>query len=107
MKKLVRKNEFYILLTIIALYIIIGSVNKSFFTISNVFDLIRSGVEMGIFAVGAYIVIISGGIDVSPAAIGTFAMFTSTKILFLMDFQGSMFACLCHSCCNRHFARFN
>lgn len=90
MKKLVRKNEFYIGLTIIALYIVIGSVNQAFFTVSNVFDLLRSGVEMGIFAVGAYIVIISGGIDVSPAAIGTFAMFTSTKILYMMDFQGSI-----------------
>lgn len=88
MKKLFLKNEFLVALTIIALSLVIGTVNHAFFSLANLFDILRSSVVMGIFAVGVLIVIISGGIDVSFTAIAVFSMYVTTKILIALNFQG-------------------
>lgn len=90
MKKIINTSEFYVAITIIVLSIIIGSRSNAFFTAGNVVDLLRSGIEMGIFALGVLIVIVSGGIDVSFTAIASFAMFTTTKILFTHHYTGSV-----------------
>jgi len=93
-RKIAGKNEFYVLITIVVLCIVIGLINNAFLTLSSAFDIIRSGIEMGIFAVGAYIVIVSGGIDVSCTAVGTFAMFTTTKILYDSKYEGGILLAL-------------
>ncbi|MFN8491170.1 MAG: ABC transporter permease [Caldilineaceae bacterium] len=80
-KELFRQNEFLVAITIVALCGIIGFLNPVFFTVGNLFDLLRSGVVMGIFATGVLIVIISGGIDVSFTAIAVFALYSTTKLL--------------------------
>lgn len=90
MKKLLAKNEFFVALTIIGLSLIIGTKNSTFFTLGNIFDLLRSSIVMGIFAVGTLIVIISGGIDVSITAIASFCMFTTTTILNNINYKGSI-----------------
>lgn len=89
-RSLTKKNEFYVFISILLLCIIITIINPVFLTLSSMFDIIRSGIELGIFAVGAYIVIVSGGIDVSCAAVGTFAMFTTTKILYEIGYTGNV-----------------
>ncbi len=68
-------------LTIIALCLLIGFLNPTFFTIGNFFDLLRSTIVIGIFAMGVLIVIISGGIDVSFTAIAVFSLYSTVKIL--------------------------
>ena len=75
------KNETLVALTIIGLCILIGVVNPVFFTVGNVFDLLRSGIVIGIFAMGVLIVIVSGGIDVSFTAIAVFSLYATVKIL--------------------------
>ena len=80
-RSLLRKNETLVALTIIVLSIIIGIINPVFFTVGNVFDLLRSATVMGIFAMGVLIVIISGGIDVSFTAIAIFAMYSTVRVL--------------------------
>jgi simple sugar transport system permease protein len=89
-KKLTNTTEFYLALIILLLFITIGSQNSAFFSINNMFDLIRSGVVPGIFVICTMLVIISGGIDVSFPAIATFSMFTTTTILVHFGFQGPM-----------------
>ena len=76
-----RKTESIVAITIILLCIIVGIINPVFFTIDNAFDLLRSTIVMGIFAMGVLLVIISGGIDVSFTAVAVFAMYTTTKLL--------------------------
>lgn len=88
MKKLIHTTEFYVAIIIVLLFLIIGSQNGAFFSINNLFDLIRSGIVPGIFVMCTMIVLISGGIDVSFPAIATFSMFTTTTILTKLGFDG-------------------
>jgi simple sugar transport system permease protein len=80
-RSLLRKSETWVALTIIVLSLIIGIINPVFFTVGNLFDLLRSATVMGIFAMGVLMVIISGGIDVSFTAIAIFAMYSTVRLL--------------------------
>jgi simple sugar transport system permease protein len=66
-------------------------VNPVFFTLENIFDLLKSSVVPGMFALGVLIVLISGGIDISFTSVAVFAMYVACKILLLVDFEGSIF----------------
>ena len=81
MSRLFRSNEALVAVTIVLLSLIIGLNNPTFFSVGNLFDLLRSSIVMGIFAMGVLIVIVSGGIDVSFTAIGVFALYSTTRIL--------------------------
>ena len=91
MKLLFRQNEFYISLVTVALIIIVACVNPVFFTLDNIFDLLKSSVVPGIFALGVLIVLISGGIDISFTAVAVFAMYVTCKILLWLHFEGTIF----------------
>lgn len=70
MKKLLKYNEFYIALVIVALSILITFLNPRFLTAENLFDLLKSFSVIGIMAVGVLFVLILGGSpDVSFTAI--------------------------------------
>lgn len=88
MNKLLKTHEFYVAIITIVLAIIIGSVNSAFFSRANMFSLMKSSVVMGLMALGAMLVLISGGIDISFTAIGVFSMYTTTKILTYYDYAG-------------------
>jgi simple sugar transport system permease protein len=79
--RLFRSNEALVAVTIVLLSLIIGLNNPTFFSVGNLFDLLRSSIVMGIFAMGVLIVIVSGGIDVSFTAIAVFALYSTTRIL--------------------------
>ncbi|BAM01902.1 MULTISPECIES: ABC transporter permease [Caldilinea] len=81
MSRIFRSNEALVAVTIVLLSLVIGLNNPTFFSVGNLFDLLRSSIVLGIFAMGVLIVIISGGIDVSFTAIGIFAMYSTTRIL--------------------------
>lgn len=61
------------LIVIIALSVVITSINRQFFTLENLFDLLKSYSFLGILAIGVLIVLISGGIDISFTAITSVA----------------------------------
>ncbi|OMF59332.1 sugar ABC transporter permease [Paenibacillus sp. FSL R5-0490] len=86
--KFFQTTEFYLIVIISLLFLTIGSQNSAFFSINNLFDLIRSGIVPGVFVVCALIVLVSGGIDVSFPAIAAFSMFTTTTILSEAGFNG-------------------
>lgn len=81
MSRYLRSNEVLVAITIVGLSLIIGISNPVFFTVGNIFDLLRSGIVMGIFAMGVLIVIVSGGIDVSFTAIAVFALYSTVRLL--------------------------
>lgn len=81
MDRILRRNETLVAVTIVGLSLIIGLSNPTFFTVGNLFDLLRSSIVTGIFAMGVLIVIVSGGIDVSFAAIGIFALYATVRMM--------------------------
>ena len=97
MKKLFHKHETVVALILIVFALIIGLVNPAFFTLENLFDLLKSSVVMGIFAIGVLIVLISGGIDISFTAIAAFCMYVTGQILkgtllLTTPYQGTVLA---------------
>ncbi|MGL3149366.1 ABC transporter permease [Microbacterium sp. A82] len=79
--KILRANEFYLLLVIVALSLIIQARSGQFFSANNLVDLANAMVVPGIFAVGAFLVLVSGGIDVSFPALASLAVYATTRIL--------------------------
>ena len=81
LRKLLRKNETVLIFAIIIFAIVVGSKSPEFFTIANLFDILRSSIVQLLFALGVLIVIISGGIDVSFPIVGIFAGYTAVVIM--------------------------
>jgi len=80
-KRLLSRNETLVAITIIGLVLLIGLNNPSFFTLGNIFTLLRTSVVTGILAMGVLIVIVSGGIDVSFTAIAVFGLYVAVKLM--------------------------
>lgn len=74
------RNETLVAGVIVAFCLAATLSDPSFFTITTVSDLLRASIVIGILAVGALVVLISGGIDVSFTAVAVFAMYAATKI---------------------------
>lgn len=99
MKNLIKRQEFYIFIAIVALSIIIGTKNDAFFSLRNIFSLGKSTVVMGIFAMGTLLVLLSGGIDVSMTAVAAFSMYLTCKWMVDSGYSGSIvFAFLLSMC---------
>jgi simple sugar transport system permease protein len=75
MKRIFRQNEIYVFFIMIALTIVITSVNRYFFTLENLFDLLRGHSFEGILAIGFFMVLLSGGIDLSFTAVAVVGMY--------------------------------
>jgi simple sugar transport system permease protein len=75
MKKIFRQNEIYVFFIMIALTIVITSINRYFFSLENLFDLLRGHSFEGILAIGFFMVLLSGGIDLSFTAVAVVGMY--------------------------------
>jgi len=71
MKRMLKMHETYVAAAIIVLAIVISSINSSFLTPENLFDLLNSYSFLGILSIGMLVVLISGGIDLSFTAVAT------------------------------------
>jgi simple sugar transport system permease protein len=81
MRKLLGTHEFIVLCVLGALVLVIGAVNPAFYSLGNVFSLLKGTVILGIFALGVLVVIVSGSIDISFTAIAAFAMYCTGKLM--------------------------
>jgi simple sugar transport system permease protein len=81
MKLDLARNEVLVAGVIVAFCAVAAIVDPGFLSMPTLFDLLRGGIVLGIFAVGAMLVLVSGGIDVSFTAIAAFAMYATTLIL--------------------------
>ena len=81
------RNETLVAGVIMAFCILATISDPRFFTITTVSDLLRASIVIGILAVGAMLVLVSGGIDVSFTAVAVFAMY-STTVLALAVWPG-------------------
>lgn len=68
-------------LLIILVCVVVGTINPAFWDVSNVFDMARSSVVRGLFALGVLVVLCSGGLDVSFTAIAAFVMYGVTMLV--------------------------
>ncbi|AHK20921.1 sugar ABC transporter permease [Yersinia similis] len=71
----------FILIIIVCLTV--GVINPAFLQLSNLFDIARASVVVGLFALGVLIVLASGGLDVSFTAIAALCMYGVTKFVLL------------------------
>ncbi len=90
LKKLLRHNEFYIFVVILLLSFLIQSRSGQFYTPNNIVDIIAALIVPGLFAIGAFMVIVSGGIDISFPALASLSIYTTTRILVDIDYQGGI-----------------
>jgi simple sugar transport system permease protein len=81
LRKLTRRPEAVVLLAIIVFSALITAVNPSFFTLENLFDLLKSYSFMGILSIGVLIVLISGGIDISFTATASICAYVTVVLL--------------------------
>jgi simple sugar transport system permease protein len=81
MKKLFSYHEMYVFLAIAVFALLITIINPSFFTLENLFDLLKSYSLMGTFAIGVLFVLISGGIDISFTATATITGYVIAVLL--------------------------
>ena len=90
-RKLLRRNEFYVLLTILAMSILIQYTSGMFFSGNNIVNILSASIVPGLLSLSIMVVLISGGIDVSFPAIASLAMYITTEFLLTQGFTGSVF----------------
>ena len=93
LKALATKNETLVAVVIIAFCILATFSDPLFLSVTTLTDLMSS-VVIGILAVAAMMVLISGGIDVSFTAIAVFAMYSTTvfTLAVMRTCRGTSFA---------------
>ena len=89
-KKLSRQNETYITLVALVLCLLIEFRSSQFFAPNNLVDLASALIVPGMFAIGAFMVIVSGGIDVSFPALASLSVYATTKFLLDINYQGGI-----------------
>ncbi len=75
------RNEWLVALVIVAFCALAAVSDPRFLSIATLTDLLRGGIVLTIFAVGAMLVLVSGGIDVSFTAVAAFAMYVTAMAL--------------------------
>ena len=86
--KFLRSTEFIIACVLLAAMIIIGLINPAFWSLDNIFGLLRSNVVIGIMALGVLLVMISGGIDVSFTAFAIAGMYLTIRMMVYLGYDG-------------------
>ncbi len=94
LSKIFKRHETYLLLILIAYSVLVTSVNRSFLTFENLFDILRSSAGMGILAMGVLVVLLSGGIDVSFTAVAISGGYIAVKVVMASGIDNLAFAFL-------------
>lgn len=83
-----RSTEFIIACVLLAAMIGIGWINPAFWSLDNLFGLLRSNVVIGIMALGVLLAMITGGIDVSFTAFAIAAMYLTVRGMVYLGYDG-------------------
>ena len=90
LKKIVKSSELIIFLILVALSLVVGFINPAFFSISTVFDILRSSIVFFIMAFGLLPIVIAGGIDISFVAIAAVTSYSTHMFLLNRGYQGGI-----------------
>jgi simple sugar transport system permease protein len=77
-KDVLTRNETLVALVILGFCIVATLSDPNFFSVTTLSDLVRASIVLGILAVAAMLVLVSGGIDVSFTAVAVSAMYMTT-----------------------------
>ena len=94
--KLRQNREFGILAILVVVSAIIGLNSSVFFTVENLFDILKSNVVLGMLALGMLLVILTGGIDVSVGSM--IAAVTVIVGQFMKHYTGNVALALLVGC---------
>jgi len=75
-----RSHEFWLLVVIAVLSLVLSLATDSFLTLQNLFDLLTSNAFVGILASGLLVVLVSGGIDISFTATASVAQYVALTL---------------------------
>ncbi len=89
-KRLMSQNETYIFLILVAMSILIQIRSGQFFTSNNIVDILSAMIVPGLFAVGTFLVILTGGFDVSFPALASLTAYATTKALLDAGYEGNI-----------------
>lgn len=90
LNKFIKSSEFIIFLILVALSLVVGLINPAFFSISTVFDILRSSIVFFIMAFGLLPIVIAGGIDISFVAIAAVTSYSTHMFLLNRGYQGGI-----------------
>lgn len=91
MKKLLKRNEFYVSVLIIILSMLVQAKSGQFFTITNCFDLLRTCILPGILSLGIMIQLIAGSVDVSFPSMTMLISYVVISTATEKGYDGSIF----------------
>ena len=92
MQRLVKTHEFSVAVILVVFSLVVGIIAPRFFSIGNLFALLKSTAVTGIFALGALLVLISGGIDISFPAVAVVSMYITGKWFETIAYSGPVIA---------------
>ena len=78
---LLKKNEFYLAVFLLAFALLVHGMSGTFLTASNLLDLARTSSGFSIVALGVFIALLSGGLDVSFFAVAISGQYIALNIL--------------------------
>ncbi|WP_321409920.1 ABC transporter permease [Tolumonas auensis] len=73
--------EFYLGVVILAMVLFFSATTDQFFTLRNILDLTEGYAVSGIFALGLFVVLVTGGIDISFAAVASVVQYAVASLL--------------------------
>jgi len=74
-------RRYFIIYAVIALFVILGILSKSFFTVNNIINVLRQISMIAIIAVGSFFVLVGAGVDISVGSIAALAGILTAKLL--------------------------
>lgn len=89
-----KKNETYLFLILLVYSVVVTSVNPAFFTLENLFDILRTGAGRSILAMGVLVALLSGGIDVSFTAVAISGGYIAVRVVMATGIDNLAFAFL-------------
>ena len=75
-----RSYEFWLLLAILAVCVVLSFTTDTFLTFENLSDLLTTNAYVGILCAGLVVVLISGGIDISFTAVASVAQYVALTV---------------------------
>ncbi len=75
-----RTNEGLVAVTLVGLALAVGFVDRRFWRLATVFNVLHDSFEPLVFSLGFLVVLLTGGIDVSFDAVGIFAGYTVARL---------------------------
>ena len=91
MKKSIFKTyEFFLVILLAVVILVIGLFNPAFFSIGTIFDVIRIQTIFVLMAFGLLPVVILGGVDISFVAIGALASFPVHTLFLKLGYEGGI-----------------